>query len=97
MSKSEGSFRRRGHCARPPGAGYREALQAGLNQDLNTARVLALMWELLRSGLPGELAAARDLARSGKRWAETDATRRAIEQAGYAVRGTAEETVVEPL
>jgi cysteinyl-tRNA synthetase len=113
-----------------PDPGYRQAMQAELNQDPNTARVLALMWELLRSGLPGdvqkatlrwldqvlglglqdwapprhaipesirELAAARDLARSGKRWGEADATRRAIEQAGYAVRDTAEGTVVEPL
>ena len=113
-----------------PDPGYRQAMQAELNLDLNTARVLALMWELLRSGLPGdvqkatlrwldqvlglglqdwapprhaipesirELAAARDLARSAKHWAEADATRRAIEQAGYAVRDTAEGTVVEPL
>ncbi|KQW91421.1 cysteine--tRNA ligase [Massilia sp. Root418] len=110
-------------------AGYRQAMQAELNQDLNTARVLALMWELLKSRLPGDvqkatlrwldqvlglgldawapprhaipepirgLAAARDLARSERRWADADATRLAIEAAGYTVRDTAAGTIVEP-
>ena len=122
-------------CHRLPGGGqpdpgYRQAMQAELNQDLNTARVLALMWELLKSDLPGdvqkatlrwldqvlglglddwapprhaipepvrELAAARALARSEKRWSDADAARKAIEAAGYAVRDTAEGTIVEPL
>jgi cysteinyl-tRNA synthetase len=35
-----------------PDTGYQQALQAELNQDLNTPRALALMWELLKSDLP---------------------------------------------
>ncbi|KQV88621.1 cysteine--tRNA ligase [Massilia sp. Root351] len=121
-------------CHRLPDGGrpdpaYRQAMLANLNQDLNTPRALALMWELLKSPLPGavqkatirwldqvlglrldewtpprhaipepvqQLAAARDLARSERRWADADATRLAIEAAGFAVRDTAAGTIVEP-
>lgn len=112
-----------------PDPAYRQAMLADLNQDLNTPRALALMWELLKSQLPGavqkatvrwldqvlglglddwappqhaipgpvqELAAARDLARSEKRWADADAARLAIEAAGFTVRDTAAGPVVEP-
>jgi len=112
-----------------PDPAYRQAMLADLNQDLNTPRALALMWELLKSQLPGavqkatvrwldqvlglgldewappqhaipapvqELAAARDLARSEKRWTDADAARLAIEAAGFTVRDTAAGPVVEP-
>jgi cysteinyl-tRNA synthetase len=36
-----------------PDPDYRQAMLADLNQDLNTARVLARMWELLKSPLAG--------------------------------------------
>jgi cysteinyl-tRNA synthetase len=38
-----------------PDPAYRERMLAELNDDLNTPRALALAWELLKSGLPGEV------------------------------------------
>ncbi|WLI90515.1 cysteine--tRNA ligase [Massilia sp. R2A-15] len=112
-----------------PDPAYKEAMLAELNHDLNTAKALALMWEVLKSSLPGDvqkatiswldqtlglnldrwvpaahtvpqavqaLIAARDLARSEKRWADADSLRAHIEAEGFAVRDTAAGTVAEP-
>jgi cysteinyl-tRNA synthetase len=38
-----------------PDPAYRERMLAELNDDLNTPRALALAWEVLKSGLPGEV------------------------------------------
>jgi cysteinyl-tRNA synthetase len=38
-----------------PDPAYRQAMLAELNRDLNTANALALMWEVLKSSLPGEV------------------------------------------
>jgi cysteinyl-tRNA synthetase len=111
-------------------AAMRDRMLAELNDDLNTPRALALAWELLKSGLPGdvqkatlgwldealglglsgwrpaayslpaaigELLAARQRARAEKRWADADALRAKIEEAGFVVRDTAAGPVAEPL
>jgi cysteinyl-tRNA synthetase len=57
-------------------------------------------WRPAACSLPaavGELLAARQLARAEKRWADADTLRAKIEEAGFAVRDTADGPMAEPL